>query len=198
MPAGLEPKSGSVSPKQPISSPAAIRGSQACFCSSLPQRQIANMASDPCTETRLRTPESPASSSRQARPYETAFVPAQPYPSRCMPSRPSEPASLTMPRSMSPRSYQSATYGFTRWSTNSRTVRLDVALVGGQQVVDLQQVQGAGAGHLRSIPATCWAAFSMSSSPSSTCWAAVPNGTKLSRLDDPADRPGEARARPAR
>ena len=68
IPAGLEPKSGSVSPKQPIFSPAAMSGSQACFCSSLPQRQIANMASDPWTETRLRTPESPASSSRQARP----------------------------------------------------------------------------------------------------------------------------------
>ncbi len=39
-----------------------------CFCSSLPNFQIANMASDPCTETMLRTPESPASSSRQARP----------------------------------------------------------------------------------------------------------------------------------
>jgi hypothetical protein len=31
MPAGLEPKSGSVRPKQPISSPAAIPGSQVCF-----------------------------------------------------------------------------------------------------------------------------------------------------------------------
>ena len=78
MPAGLEPKSGSVRPKQPIASPAAIRGSQVCFCSSLPNFQIANIASEPCTETRLRTPESPASSSRQARPYETALVPAQP------------------------------------------------------------------------------------------------------------------------
>ena len=78
IPAGLEPKSGSVRPKQPSFSPAAIAGSQACFCCSLPQRQIANMASDPCTDTRLRTPESPASSSRQARPYETALVPAQP------------------------------------------------------------------------------------------------------------------------
>ena len=30
----------------------------------VPQRWIANIASDPCTETRLRTPESVASSSR--------------------------------------------------------------------------------------------------------------------------------------
>ena len=52
------------------------------------------MASDPCTLTRLRTPESPASSSRQASPYATADAPAQPYPSRCMPSRPSAPNSL--------------------------------------------------------------------------------------------------------
>ena len=66
--AGLEPKSGSVRPKQPIASPAAIRGSQVVFCSSLPNFQMANMASEPCTDTMLRTPESPASSSRQASP----------------------------------------------------------------------------------------------------------------------------------
>ena len=47
---GSEPKSGSVSPKQPIASPAAIRGSHSCFCSSLPCFQIANIASDPCTD----------------------------------------------------------------------------------------------------------------------------------------------------
>ena len=78
IPAGFEPKSGSVRPKHPIASPAAIRGSHACFCCSLPHRQIANIAKDPCTDTKLRVPESPASSSRQARPYEVAFVPAQP------------------------------------------------------------------------------------------------------------------------
>nr|CRL53662.1 hypothetical protein CPGR_00941 [Mycolicibacterium fortuitum subsp. fortuitum DSM 46621 = ATCC 6841 = JCM 6387] len=36
MPAGLEPKSGSVNPKQPMASPVASRGSQCCFCSSEP------------------------------------------------------------------------------------------------------------------------------------------------------------------
>jgi len=36
MPAGLEPKSGSVRPKHPIARPAAISGSHCCFCSSLP------------------------------------------------------------------------------------------------------------------------------------------------------------------
>jgi hypothetical protein len=68
IPAGLEPKSGSVSPKQPMASPVAIRGSQVVFCSSLPNFQIANMAREPCTDTMLRTPESPASSSRHASP----------------------------------------------------------------------------------------------------------------------------------
>ena len=77
MPAGLEPKSGSVRPKQPIASPAAIRGSHSCFCSSEPKRQMAYIASEPCTLTSDRTPESPASSSRQARPYAVALVPAQ-------------------------------------------------------------------------------------------------------------------------
>ena len=36
MPAGFEPKSGSVSPKQPMASPRASRGSQWSFCASLP------------------------------------------------------------------------------------------------------------------------------------------------------------------
>ena len=65
---GSEPASGSVRPKQPITSPVCIRGSHCSFCSSEPQRQIANIASEPCTETALRMPESPASSSRQVRP----------------------------------------------------------------------------------------------------------------------------------
>ena len=65
---GSEPASGSVSPKQPIASPVCIGGSQRCFCSSEPQRQIENIASEPWTETALRTPESPASSSRQVSP----------------------------------------------------------------------------------------------------------------------------------
>ncbi len=73
---GSLPESGSVSPKQPIASPAAMRGSHCCFCSSLPNFQIGNMASDPCTDTKLRAPLSPASSSRHARPYATALVPA--------------------------------------------------------------------------------------------------------------------------
>jgi hypothetical protein len=75
---GSDPESGSVRPKQPMASPAAIRGSHSCFCSSEPCRQIANIASDPWTETSDRSPESPASSSRQAKPYAVADVPAHP------------------------------------------------------------------------------------------------------------------------
>jgi hypothetical protein len=37
MPAGFDPKSGSVRPKQPISSPAASAGSQCFFCSADPK-----------------------------------------------------------------------------------------------------------------------------------------------------------------
>ena len=76
--AGFEPASGSVSPKQPSASPAAIFGSQRSFCSSLPQRWIANIASEPCTEQNDRSPESPASSSRHVSPYAVADAPAQP------------------------------------------------------------------------------------------------------------------------
>ncbi len=90
--AGSLPASGSVSPKQPIALPAAISGSHRSRCSSLPKRWMGNMASDPCTETKERSPLSPASSSSQATPYATAEAPAQPCPSRCIPNSPS-PAS---------------------------------------------------------------------------------------------------------
>ena len=78
MPPGSEPWSGSVRPKQPSASPVAILGSHSSFCSSEPYRQIGYMASEPCTETRLRRPVSAASSSRQATPYATGPMPAQP------------------------------------------------------------------------------------------------------------------------
>ena len=78
MPAGLEPKSGSVRPKQPIFSPFAICGSHSSFCASDPCFQIANIARLPCTDISERTPESPASTSRQARPYAVALAPVQP------------------------------------------------------------------------------------------------------------------------
>ena len=66
--AGSDPKSGSVRPKHPMTSPAAIFGNHSCFCSSEPNFQMGNMASDPWTETKLRNPASPASSSKHARP----------------------------------------------------------------------------------------------------------------------------------
>ena len=78
MPAGSLPAVGSVRPKQPISSPAAIPGSQRCFCSSEPNLWIALIAREPWTLTKVRTPESPASSSIAASPYSTALRPAQP------------------------------------------------------------------------------------------------------------------------
>jgi hypothetical protein len=65
---GSDPASGSVSPKQPSSSPAAMPGNHCCFCASEPNRQIANIASEPCTDTIDRIPESAASSSVHARP----------------------------------------------------------------------------------------------------------------------------------
>ena len=67
-----------MSPKQPIASPAAIRGSHSSFCASEPNFQIGNIASDPCTETSERIPESPYSSSRTATPYAVEDAPAQP------------------------------------------------------------------------------------------------------------------------
>ena len=66
--AGSLPPVGSVSAKQPTSSPAAIPGSHRCFCSSVPYLWMADMASEPCTDTKVRQPLSAASSSRQTRP----------------------------------------------------------------------------------------------------------------------------------
>ncbi len=68
MEAGSLPASGSVRPKHPIASPFAIRGSHSSFCSSEPNLWMADMASEPCTLTKVLRPESPASSSMQARP----------------------------------------------------------------------------------------------------------------------------------
>src|SRR3990170_1088537 len=116
------PASASVSPKHPITSPVAIGGSQRCFCSSEPYFQIGNMASDPWTETKLLAPLSPASSSRQARPYSTALVPAHPYPSRCIPNNPRAPSSLARSLGNPPSSNQDATSGRIRSPTNRRTV----------------------------------------------------------------------------
>src|SRR5689334_1213591 len=56
IPAGLEPKSASVSPKQPSASPFASRGSHSRFCSPDPYFQIENIDNDPCTDTKLRNP----------------------------------------------------------------------------------------------------------------------------------------------
>src|SRR4051794_19087145 len=68
MPPGLEPKSGSVRPKQPIASPEASGGIQRSFCSWEPKAEIGYMTSELCTETKLRNPESPRSSSCMIRP----------------------------------------------------------------------------------------------------------------------------------
>ncbi len=68
MPLGSLPKSGSVKPKQPMSSPAAMGGSHRFFCSSVPYLQIGHIDSEPCTLTALRKPLSPASISRHVMP----------------------------------------------------------------------------------------------------------------------------------
>ncbi len=75
---GSEPAVGSVRPKQPITSPAAMRGSHSVFCSSEPCLWMALMAKEPWTLTKVRRPESPASCSMAARPYSTAERPGQP------------------------------------------------------------------------------------------------------------------------
>ena len=60
---GLEPKSGSVRPKQPIIRPLASPGMNRSFCSFEPKVRMGYMTRELCTETMLRMPESPRSSS---------------------------------------------------------------------------------------------------------------------------------------
>ena len=103
IPAGLLPCSGSVRPKQPITSPRAIRGSQCRFCASLPKARIGYITSELCTEANDRTPLSQRSSSCMIRPYITLLRPGPPYSTGVVgPRRPSRPRSGTMSAGNSP------------------------------------------------------------------------------------------------
>lgn len=117
---GSDPEPGSVRPKQPIASPVLMRGSHSCFCSSDPCLWIADIASDPWTDTKVRSPLSQASSSVAASPYSTAERPAHPYPVRCMPSRPCCANSGTSSTGKCASSYHCAMWGRSRSSTKAR------------------------------------------------------------------------------
>src|ERR1043165_671207 len=78
IPAGFEPKSGSVNPKQPKTSPDGRGGSHFDFCCALPNVRIGYITRAPWTDTKLLRPESPRSSSCMTRPYSVEFIPAQP------------------------------------------------------------------------------------------------------------------------
>src|SRR5436305_1389741 len=54
-----EPALGSVRPKQPIALPLHRLGRYFCFCSSVPHFKMVNSTSDICTESVVRTLESP-------------------------------------------------------------------------------------------------------------------------------------------
>src|SRR6266436_3920195 len=92
IPPGFEPNCGSVRPKQPTALPDCRRGSHLSFCASLPKEWIGYITSAPCTETKLRKPESPRSNSCVINPYATLDIPAQPYPCRLAPKNPSSPS----------------------------------------------------------------------------------------------------------
>ena len=120
--AASDPLSGSVSPKHPIVSPVAMDGSQCSFCSSDPNAQMGYIAREPWTLMNDRIPVSPASSSKAASPYSTADVPAHPYPSRCIPSRPRLPISLARSRGRKPSSNQRPMFGSISLRTQAATV----------------------------------------------------------------------------
>ena len=121
---GSEPASDSVNPKHPMDSPVAIEGSHSSHCSIEPHLRVASIANDPCTDTMLRTPLSPASSSKHARPYAVALAPAQPNPFRCIPNTPSDPNPLINSTDPHPSSNHVATNGSTFSRTYCRMVRI--------------------------------------------------------------------------
>src|SRR5215212_9850022 len=59
---------------------------------------------------------------------------------------------------------------------------LDIPLFLSQKMINAKQLQRCGSAHRSPISASASAPFSISSSLSNTCSAAVPNGTKLSSL----------------
>src|SRR4029077_10151141 len=73
------PTSGSVSPKQPITSPLQSEGSQRCFCSSVPNFRIVISTSEICTDSVVRTDESVRPTSSVTRACETKSSPMPPY-----------------------------------------------------------------------------------------------------------------------
>ncbi len=118
--AASEPVPGSVSPKQPTASPEVSRGSQARFCSSLPQCATDLPTRPSETETMPRTAESPRPSSSVTRQYARWSPPEPPYSSPMVrPRKPSAPSFLTMPRSTLSARSQAAACGVISRSVNS-------------------------------------------------------------------------------
>src|SRR5271168_1640967 len=78
IPPGFDPNCGSVRPKHPIALPCCNSGSHLSFCASEPKAWIGYITSADCTETKLRRPESPRSSSCVTSPYSTLDMPAHP------------------------------------------------------------------------------------------------------------------------
>mmetsp|Transcript_22897 Transcript_22897/g.67365 ORF Transcript_22897/g.67365 Transcript_22897/m.67365 type:complete len:287 (+) Transcript_22897:203-1063(+) len=68
IPAGSEPWSGSVRPKQPTASPVARRGSHSAFCSSEPKSESGCITSEDCTDMADRYPLSTCSTARAPSP----------------------------------------------------------------------------------------------------------------------------------
>src|SRR5215472_10626687 len=122
MPPGFEPNCGSVRPKHPIAFPLCSLGSHLCFCAGDPYAWIGYITRALWTETKLRNPESPRSSSCITRPYATFDIPAQPYPSRFAPKKPSSASFGTSSVGKVAARLCFSMIGITCSSTNSRAV----------------------------------------------------------------------------
>ena len=123
--------------------PSAIPGSHRCFCSSEPNLWIALIASEPCTETKVRRPESPASSSIAARPYSTALA-AGAAVALQVHAEQAEVAHLRgdLAREVRGRRTTRAMFGRIRSSTKARTLVPQRQFVGREQGVEVQVVVG--------------------------------------------------------
>src|SRR5256885_217426 len=121
------PTSGSVRPKQPMTSPLHSEGSHRCFCSSVPNLRMVISTSEIWTESVVRTDESARPTSSVTSACETKSRPMPPYFSGTGP--PSRPSGAIFPSTSlgktSPRSRSRAPGAISLSAKSFASLRMD-------------------------------------------------------------------------
>src|SRR5256712_2290941 len=144
------PTSGSVRPKHPRTSPLQRRGSQRCFCSSVPNLRTVISTSEIWTESVVRTDESARPTSSVTSACETESMPMPPYFSGTGP--PSRPSGAIFPSTSlgktSPRSRSRAPGPISLSAKSFASLRMDCC-----SDVRSKSTRLLGGGALRGAPA---------------------------------------------